>query len=147
MKIFKMGFILAVFCVIAAGLLAYVYLFTKPTIEAQEKMTFENSKREVLAGADGYVVSVSPRGYAGEIKILAGVDLDGRIKGVKILDHRETAGLGANVVSPAFLKQFLEKTVKDPLEPKKDIDAVTGATISSRAVCKGVKEALEKVKL
>jgi electron transport complex protein RnfG len=56
----------------------------------------------------------------------------------------ETPGLGTKAFSPQFLGQFVGKSVKDPIKPKEDIDAITGATITSRAVCKGVKSALKK---
>lgn len=169
MKTIKMGMVLAVFCVISSGLLAYVYIYTKPTIAVQESVIFENSLREVLPGAltfhtvtaesgvlymgmneeqgIGYAVEVVPRGYGGEIKILVGISLKGKICGIKVLSQNETAGLGTNVVKPDFLKQFLEKSLADPLEAKKDIKAITGATISSRAVCRGVREALQNIDL
>lgn len=144
-KIIKLGIILAVFCIISAGSLAFVYLFTQPQIELNAQLTLEKSKREVLpASGKGRAISVSPKGYSGPIDMLVGIDPQGKVSGVKILNHRETPGLGANIVRPKFLDQFKGKTLKDPIEPKKDIDALTGATISSKGVCDGVKEALRK---
>lgn len=144
-KIFKLGLILSLFCVISAGLLAFVYSFTQPKIELSWKQVFEKAKYEVLAeGTKGKTISVSPKGYGGPIEMLLGIDDQGKVTGVKIMNHRETPGLGANIAKPEFLKQFVGKSAGDPLEPKKDIDAITGATISSRAVCQGVKNALEK---
>jgi electron transport complex protein RnfG len=143
----KMGLILAVFCVIAAGGLAYVYMLTQPKIDLNSKLAQEKAKREVLpASGRGQAIPVSPRGYGGPIEMLVGVDQEGKVSGVKILNQRETPGLGANIVKPKFLAQFKGKSLKDPIEPKKDIDALTGATISSRGVCEGVKEALKKAK-
>lgn len=166
-KIIKLGVTLAVFCVISAGLLAYVFMLTGPQIEANAKASFEGSLREVLPGAEsfksvtaagakseiyegiaggqavGFAVKVAPRGYSGEIVMLVGVDPELRVKGMKILNQRETPGLGTNVEKPKFQKQFIGKGVKDAFEPKKDIDAITGATISSRGVCEGVKTALK----
>jgi electron transport complex protein RnfG len=164
-RIFGLGLILMLFCVISAALLSWVYLLTKPQIELYARETFNNSLREVLPGAetfketnkDGQIVyhglsngtvigtafSLAPQGYGGKIKILVGVDKNGKVSGIKILSQNETPGLGANILKPDFLSQFLGKTIKDPIEPKKDIDAITGATISSRAVCRGVKKALE----
>jgi Na+-translocating ferredoxin:NAD+ oxidoreductase subunit G len=165
-RIIKLGATLGLFCVISAGLLAYVFLLTVPRIEANAKATFESSLREVLPGAvtfkavtepeaksriyEGYAeekliglaVKLAPRGYAGEIDMLVGVDPDLRVKGMKILNQRETPGLGANILKPKFIEQFIGKGMKNPLEPKKDIDAITGATISTRAVSEGVKMAL-----
>jgi Na+-translocating ferredoxin:NAD+ oxidoreductase subunit G len=165
-RIIKLGLTLAIFCVISAGMLAYVFMMTVPRIEANAKASFEGSLREVLPGAEsfknvaasgtkseiyegyaggravGLAVKVSPRGYSGEIVMLVGVDPELHVKGMKILNQRETPGLGANVEKPKFQKQFIGKGGKDAIEPKKDIDAITGATISSRAVCEGVKTVL-----
>jgi electron transport complex protein RnfG len=141
----KMGVILAVFCVLAAWGLAYVYQFTQPQIEKNAAQTIAEAKRSVLpvSGA-GVVRQVAVRGYAGEIKLLVGIDEKGRISGVKVLSQQETPGLGANIVKTDWLKQFQGKTAADKLEAKQDIDAVTGATISSRAVCSGVRQAVRQ---
>ena len=166
-KIIKLGVTLGIFCVISAGMLAYVFMMTGPRIEANAKASFEGSLREVLPGAEsfksvaapgakseiyegyaggkvvGLAVKVAPRGYSGEIVMLVGVDPELRVKGMKILSQRETPGLGTNVEKPKFQRQFIGKGVKDTIEPKKDIDAITGATISSRGVCEGVKTVLK----
>jgi Na+-translocating ferredoxin:NAD+ oxidoreductase subunit G len=143
-KIIKMGLILAVFCVLAAGSLAYVYMLTQPRISANAGLALEQAKREVLPGGAGKAVQVTVPGYHGQISMMVGIDDRGKVRGVKILSQQETAGLGAGIVKPDFLRQFNGKSAADPLEAKKDIDALTGATISSRAVCHGVKDALEK---
>jgi electron transport complex protein RnfG len=166
-KIIKLGVTLGIFCVISAGMLAYVFMMTGPLIEANAKASFEGSLREVLPGAEsfkgvaapgakseiyegyaggkavGLAVKIAPRGYSGEIVMLVGVDPELRVKGMKILSQRETPGLGTNVEKPKFQRQFIGKGVKDRIEPKKDIDAITGATISSRGVCEGVKTVLK----
>jgi Na+-translocating ferredoxin:NAD+ oxidoreductase subunit G len=166
-RIIKLGLTLAIFCVISAGMLAYVFMMTGPLIEANAKASFDGSLREVLPGAEGfkpvpgaagakseiyegvaagnvvgYAVKAAPRGYGGEIVMLVGIDPELRIKGMKILSQRETPGLGTNVEKPKFRQQFIGKGIQDAFEPKKDIDAITGATISSRAVCEGVKTVL-----
>lgn len=166
-RIIKLGLTLAIFCVISAGMLAYVFMMTGPRIEANAETSFEGSLREVLPGAEGfkpvpaapgakseiyegtaggsivgYAVKVAPRGYSGEIVMLVGVDPELHVKGMKILNQRETPGLGTHVEKPKFQQQFIGKGLKDAIEPKKDIDAITGATISSRAVCEGVKTVL-----
>ncbi|OGC22867.1 hypothetical protein A2310_00525 [candidate division WOR-1 bacterium RIFOXYB2_FULL_37_13] len=163
-KILKLGFVLMVFCVISAGALAYVYLFTQPKIELNGKRAFESSLTEVLpnalvfnivkigskevyqglSGKDiiGTVFFASPRGYSSNINMLVGIDSNAKISGIKIVSQNETPGLGTNVAKRSFLDQFLGKTANDQIEAKKDIDAITGATISSRAVCRGVREAL-----
>jgi len=142
-KMVKLGLILAIFCVISAGGLAYVYMMTQPKIDQNAQLALERSKQEVMpASGKGMAVIVEPQGYGGKVKMMVGVDESGRVSGVKILEHRETPGLGAQIVTSKFLGQFKGKTIADKLE----VEAITGASISSRAVAAGVKEALEKVK-
>ncbi len=93
----------------------------------------------------GYAVQVLPRGYGGPIVLMVGVSRD-RVEGIEIVDLKETPGLGDGVLNKNWQKQFLGKTAEDPLEVKKDVDAVSGATISSKAVTNGVKTALEAIK-
>lgn len=164
-RILALGLKLMFFCVISAALLSWVYLITKPKIELYARQAFENSLREVIPAAvsfrevkkgnqiiyegltngnvKGSAFALAPQGYSGKIEMLVGVDREGKVSGIKILNQRETPGLGANVIKQKFLNQFLGKSSQDPLEPKKDIDAITGATISSRAVCRGVRDALK----
>jgi electron transport complex protein RnfG len=88
--------------------------------------------------------------------MITGIDRNGVIKGVRILEHQETPGLGSKIneihpgeKEPHFLRQFIGKNGKT-VAVKKDIDAITGATISSKAVTdainKAVAEFLEKIK-
>ena len=142
----KMGVILALFCVLSAWGLAYVYLFTQTQINANARITLERSEKEVLpASGKGRTIAVKTRGYSGDIELLVGIDEKGAVSGLRVLNHRETPGLGANITTAGFLDQFKGKKVSDRLEAKNDVDAISGATISSRAVCKGVKDALEKL--
>jgi electron transport complex protein RnfG len=101
----------------------------------------------------GAVIRTSRTSYNGEIKILVGTGADGKISGVKILEHKDTPGLGANAASPSyyvdrkaglrFYDQFAGKGVGDPFEPKQDVIVITAATITSRAVAASVKAAGE----
>jgi electron transport complex protein RnfG len=87
--------------------------------------------------------------YGGPVTVLVGVGTDGKISGVKILEHKDTPGLGANAASPSyfvdeaagltFYGQFTGKSVKDPFEAKNDVVAITASTITSRAVSAVVK--------
>jgi electron transport complex protein RnfG len=102
----------------------------------------------------GYIFRVYPRGYAGSIKMLVGVGPDGTVTGVKILEHRETPGLGNHITDDKFkntgrpfVAQFFGKKITDKIQPKIDIDAITGATISTRGVSSGVRGALELFQL
>lgn len=93
-----------------------------------------------------YCVEVSSNGFGGPISLMVGVSPNGSVTGVVILSHSETAGLGANAERPEFRDQFVGKsgtiTVKTG---DNSIDALTGATITSKAVTSGVNTALTAV--
>ncbi|MDR0623135.1 MAG: FMN-binding protein, partial [Treponema sp.] len=89
----------------------------------------------------GAVLRVSRAGFAGPIKILVGVSTGKTITGVRILEHAETPGLGANAASPAFYGQFTGKAVTDPFEVRGDVQVITASTITSVAVSATVKAA------
>ncbi len=98
----------------------------------------------------GYAIKVLTKGYGGQIEMMVGVSEDGKVQGIKILSHSETPGLGANAPQPKFSGQFKGKSTEKDLEvvktaPGKDneIEAMTGATITSRAVTKGVNDAVK----
>jgi len=103
----------------------------------------------------GYVVLSFGKGYSSYIKTLIAVDKDFRIMKIDILDHKETPGLGDEILVPAWKKQFNGKDfdhiklIKG--ETKEYIQAITGVTISSRAVTEdavknGVKFLIDTVK-
>ena len=94
----------------------------------------------------GYCVEVAPGGFSGPIRMLVGVSGGGAVLGVNILELSETAGLGANVREEDFLRQYLGLSGTVRLGTGDNgVDAVTGATISSRAVTEGVNRALAAV--
>ena len=98
------------------------------------------------AAGSGYVVEVTPSGFGGTIDMVVGVGTDGTVTGVSIVSMSETSGLGANASRDSFRSQFVGKT--GGLAVNKDggeIDALTGATITSRAVTSGVNAALAAV--
>ena len=99
----------------------------------------------------GYAFKASANGYGGTVKVIVGINLNGTISGIEITDtSSETPGLGQNVAKDDFTAQFKEKdknlsVVKQ--NPNSDeIKAVTGATISSKAVTNAVNSALELYK-
>lgn len=94
----------------------------------------------------GYVVETVSKGYGGDISLMVGVGVDGTVQGVSILSINETAGLGMNAENPEFLEQFLGKSgtigvQKNGLSDT-EIQALTGATITSEAMADGVNQAL-----
>jgi electron transport complex protein RnfG len=99
------------------------------------------------AGDAGWVVQAAPSGFGGTISMVVGVHTDGTVSGVSIIKMSETSGLGANASKESFRAQFTGRSGQ--LAVSKDggeINALTGATITSRAVTSGVNSALEAVK-
>lgn len=91
----------------------------------------------------GYVVKSLPSGYGGEIVVITGVNLEGRITGVRVSKHSESPGLGSKSTEPSFYEQYNEmdaKTVGVSKDSKTDtqIKAISAATITSMAVTSGV---------
>ena len=99
--------------------------------------------------AAGVVYLVEPKGYGGEISMLVGFDIPGaKITGIKILSQGETPGLGGNCTQPWFAERFAGKTaqrelgvVKTETAAEDEVQAITAATITSRAVAAGVNAA------
>ena len=102
----------------------------------------------VYSGANGYAFEVTPAGFDNTITMMVGVDHDGKVLGISIVSHTETSGLGAVAAAStsageSFRGQFVG--MSGSVSVTKDggeVDALTGATITSRAVCTGVNAAL-----
>ncbi len=96
-----------------------------------------NAQEEVL----GYAFVGEANGYGGAIRVLVGVDeATDQILNVKVLAHTETPGLGDRIEGENFRNRFIGKTVEDPIAINQDIDNLTGATVSSRAVADAVRK-------
>ncbi len=158
--IIKPVVVLAAICLIVTAMLAYVNMMTKPVIKAAEEKTAAQARSEVLSEAEsferldgiklpegiteiyrgsdntGYVIMMQAKGYGGDIKLICGIHPDGSIEAVKTLSHSETSGIGSKVVDngSAYRQQYKGKDHSS----YKDVDAVTGATISSTAYKKAV---------
>ena len=168
---FKIAFNLAAACFISGIVIGSVYFVTAPVAaQKAEEMKQESMKALVpdaehfteVTGHEGwfaaekggkaiaYIVPSESKGYGGKIKMLVAVTADSKVIDFSILEHNETPGLGDNAQKPEFRQMFAEKgadkleVTKDPAN-KENIQAMTGATISSRAVTKGVREAVEAV--
>lgn len=166
----KMIVTLFVVALVCAVVLSFVYAYTTPKIAAMQQTITIQGLKEVIAAAEfvpvvpdtlwsardslghdvGKVFRVFPRGYGGPIPITVGVGDDGTITGVRVAGAseglKETPGLGTKVAEPTFTRQFVGKA-GDAVLLKNDggtIDAITAATISSRAVCTGVRKGLEQ---
>ena len=105
----------------------------------------------VYQGDAGYAVKVVPTGFNGTVEMMVGIDPSGNVLGISVISQSETAGLGAvsaasTSAGEAFRGQFAG--MSGSVSVTKDggaVDAITGATITSRAVCTGVNAALSCV--
>ncbi len=154
--------ILTIISLCAALLLALTNAVTQGPIAEASAKAADEARRAVLADADqfeelahddtvdslfrglkngetiGYTASVTVTGYGGPVEVTIGVDANGTLQGLSVggTKFAETAGLGARAKEPAFTDQFIGK--QTPVTLKQDVDAISGATITSTAVTKGV---------
>ena len=89
----------------------------------------------------GYVITAQAKGYGGQVPVMVAFGADGAIASVRFLDNSETPGLGQKVKDDAFQGQFSGMAAE--AFTLDDIDAVTGATISSRAATTAINAAIE----
>lgn len=121
----------------------YNEMFRLPTGEGDSLDVFPAKKDDVLVG---YAVSTYTRnGFSGNITLMAGFKPDGTIVNITVLEHKETPGLGTKMSEPKFKDQFMDKNPAEfSLRVRKDggqVDAITAATISSRAFCDALQRA------
>jgi electron transport complex protein RnfG len=118
-------------------------MFRLPTGEGDSLDIFPAKKdKEII----GYAVNTySKTGFAGNIRLIAGFKPDGTIINISVLEQKETPGLGTKMTEPGFKDQFNNKNPSEfKIKVKKDggsVDAITSATISSRAFCDAVQRA------
>ena len=164
-KIFKPIVVLSAICIIITGALAATNSVTAPIIEAATIAAQEAARTELLPEATGFtkvegvsvdnvsdiytadngigtVITCAGKGYGGTITVMVAFNPDATIKQIKITEQAETAGLGTKIVSePSFQESF--KGLPAAPFTVSDIDAITGATISSKAVTAAVNSAIE----
>ena len=150
----------------AVTLLGLTDVMVRPMIELQRELRTERMLTEIFPEMDkfiyeadiywiysnevkiGFAFLARGMGYGGHIDILVGLENE-TIKGIGIVTHRETPGMGDRITEPEFKDQFLGLYIGDAALKRDDgrIDAITGATISSRAVAEAVREmAMEKIR-
>lgn len=118
-------------------------MFLLPTGYGDSLEVYPAKKDDIIIG---YAVNTyTNNGFSGNIKLMAGFKPDGSIFNITVLEHKETPGLGTKMADPGFKDQFIEKNPAEfELRVKKDggpVDAITAATISSRAFCDAVQRA------
>lgn len=113
------------------------------------KATLEAVNAVSAGGQDaGYAVKIVASGSQGDIEMMVGIDTEGAVTGVSVINNSETSGIGSRVVANenGVLDQFAGKSASDqPLTVGKNVDAISGATVSSKGITKGVNGALAAV--
>ena len=135
---------------VCAGVLAYIDSITKEPIKETAEKNREQAKKAVLCGEEGYTAEGTCKdGYGGDITLMVGFKKDKKtVISYKVLAASETPGLGMKLKTPEFAGQFAGKDGSS-LKVKKDggeIEAITSATITSRAVCRAIADAQSKLK-
>ena len=173
-QMIKLGLILAMYTIVGCVGLAFVYNSTSKTIAQRQEADLQAGLHEVFPKATGFtpmdkVKSANPNivfdaaytadgpsgslgiavkvhgpSYGGPTTLIVGVSTDGTITGVKVLENKDTPGLGANAASSTyyvdkatkttFSGQFAGKKLTDGFVVKKDVIAITSATITSRSI-------------
>lgn len=167
-EVLKPALTLFVICVIVSALLAVTNLMTADKIAEAQAQKEQESRQIVLTDAEsfeageneeyyigkkgnetvGYVFVTEAKGYGGTIQVMTGIGTDDQIEGIVILSINETPGLGANATKPEFTDMFKQKAqplevVKNVAPQEGQIEAMTGATITSKAVVDAVNDAVE----
>jgi electron transport complex protein RnfG len=169
----NMLIVLTVISLVSAFALGFTYTKTKPVADKVAQQKLENAIKAVVPEfdklsekykVDGFdrlelytaykgeevggtaVKTVSAKGFSGDVWIMTGFDAQGKIVNTSVLEHKETPGLGSKM-SGKFQEQFVSKSPAEfKLSVKKDggnVDAITAATISSRAFCDAVQNAYD----
>ncbi|MDD3876469.1 MAG: RnfABCDGE type electron transport complex subunit G [Bacteroidales bacterium] len=162
---------LAFISMVMSAALGYVYLLTKDPILETAKKAENNAIMEVAPSFDntpvakeidgltfyevskegqtaGYAVKTfTEKAFSGRFDLMVGFFNDGTINQIAVLDQKETPGLGNKIMEPKFKDQFLNKNPGTwKMQVRKDggeVDAISAATISSRAFCDAVQKAYD----
>lgn len=166
-RIFKPVVVLCLICVVITGALAVTNGVTKPIIDEATRVAQENARKELLPDADGFtrvegievanvsdvytadngvgaVITSSAKGYGGDVVVMTAITPDGTIRQIKVTEQAETKGIGSKVAGDSsYWTRYEGLSAAAPLELNVDVDALTGATISSRALKNAVNSAIE----
>lgn len=164
--------VLFLICFIVTAALAATYQVTKPIIEEINIKNANLARGEVFAysggsfspvegkhpdnipevymadNGTGYVFTADGKGFGGKLTAMIGIEKNGAITGVKITGHKETPGLGTKAMTADYLAQYKGQIAitRSHEADKTQIDAVTGATVTSDAVFQAVEASLEQFK-
>ena len=166
-KVFKPIVVLCAICIVVTAALAATNAATAPVIEAATAEAQRQARMELLPDADdfsevtgievenvsdiytanngaGVVITSTAKGYGGTMTVMTAFTPDGTIRQLKVTDNQETKGIGSNVASSAsYWEKYAGLSAEKALVLKTDVDAYSGATISSRALNNAVNAAIE----
>lgn len=160
--------VLFAICLVVSFALAQTYGITAPLIEKINKENADAARAYVLpSGADGFTkydgdlvegvtecyiadnksgiaVTATYKSFGGTLTAMVGVDSEGSITGVSVMEHGDTPGLGTKAMTEEYLSQYLGilEASADKIKQDSQVEAITGATISSNAIYHTVSEAL-----
>ena len=162
----RTGFILSLIFIICAGLLVGINMLPRCQVASEAQIDEQTAFKEVMPQAVkfsevktgnkilyyrafdsqnkliGFVFKASGKGYSSVIQTLAGIFPDGKISAIKVISLNETPGLGMRVTENKFTDQFKGQNSLD----LSSVEAITGATISSRAVMNAVMKKAQEIK-
>lgn len=168
-EILKPTVTLFVICLVVAVLLAATNMLTHNKIAEMNKQTETSARQVVLPGTSvfedspdgtyaigkdagnitGYVFTTKTKSYGGDLNVMTGIGKDGKVTGVVILSISDTPGLGLNAQKESFRDQYKQpvpakgfEVIKSGTASAGQVNAMTGATITSKAVTKCINEAI-----
>ena len=167
-NILRLALTLAVVGIVSAALLTAVNDWTVPIIAAREAEEYMEALREFFPAVSdvqteevegekfdliydasgnliGVVATVQQQGYGGLFTFNLAVDSEGKITGLRVINHAESPGIGDVIAAPDFQSQFIGKTFEDPIQIGTDVDTVSGATVSSSAMINAVRRSVETI--
>lgn len=172
----KLPLMLFLIALIAGALLGVTNALTKEPIQRQNELALENARIQLFANNEfsevadsplivdyenvqkiymaksggqisGYIITLTTKGYGGDVLINVGVTTDGKLTGLIVGTNSETPGLGAKASEIKFSGQFAGKSnielVKGEAVADNEVSAITAATITSQAIVDGVNQAIE----
>jgi electron transport complex protein RnfG len=156
-SILRVAFVLPVVCLVSSILFGATYRLTWERIAEAERARLAAAFAQIFPQAElkamngyyevfkngeltGYAATAQGRGYGGRIELALGINVDGTIRGVRIITHAETPGIGDRITEEEFLRQFEGKHSEEVrlTRDRGSIDTITGATISAEAVTTAV---------
>lgn len=166
-EILKMALTLTLITAISAASLSYVHGVTSvviaereaekaqeaikkyfPAVDSIEDETYEGISFQVVYDSSGTFLGVlaeaQASGYGGAIPYQLAITDDGEIISIMYGANEETVGIGKKIQEDAFISQIMGLTHEDPIEPGKDIDVISGATISSTAMARSLRDTMDK---